>query len=73
MVLAKNRKALHNHEILEKFVAGVVLKGYEVKAIREGKVNFEGAYIKVMGNEVHVLNLSIGRYSKQGKEVAKTQ
>lgn len=68
-LLAKNRKAMFNHTLLEKYTAGIVLKGYEVKAIREGKVDFEGSYIKVINNEVVVINLNIGRYSKQSKDV----
>lgn len=68
-LLAKNRKAMFNRTLLEKYTAGIVLKGYEVKAIREGKVDFEGSYIKVINNEVVVINLNIGRYSKQSKDV----
>ncbi len=64
-LLAKNRKALFNHTLIKRFDSGIVLKGYEVKAIREGKVDFEGSYIKVVKNEVYVVNLNIGRYSKQ--------
>ncbi|MBW6441610.1 SsrA-binding protein SmpB [Patescibacteria group bacterium] len=67
-LLAKNRKALFNHTIIDRFDAGIVLKGYEVKAIREGKVDFEGSYIKTDAREVYVINLNIGRYSKQDKE-----
>ena len=51
--------------MIKRFDSGIVLKGYEVKAIREGKVDFEGSYIKVIKNEVFVINLNIGRYSKQ--------
>jgi len=68
-LLAKNRKALFNHSIISRFDAGIVLKGYEVKAIREGKVDFEGSYVRVIKSEVYVTNLKIGRYSKQSKEV----
>jgi len=68
MLLVKNRKAFYNYEIVEKYVAGVVLKGYEVKAIREKKVNFEGAYIKISGEEAFVVNLHIGRYSKKSQK-----
>ena len=69
-LLSKNRKALFNHSIISRFDAGVVLKGYEVKAIREGKVDFEGSYVRVIKNEVYVTNLKIGRYSKQSKEIS---
>jgi len=68
MLLVKNRKAFYNYEILEKYVAGVVLKGYEVKSIREKKVNFEGAYIKIRGKEAFVVNLPIGDYSKKSQK-----
>jgi len=67
-LLAKNRKALFNHSIIDRYDAGIVLKGYEVKAIREGKADFEGSYIKVDSGEIFVVNLNIGRYSKQSKE-----
>jgi SsrA-binding protein len=67
-LLAKNRKALFDHSIVDRFDAGMVLKGYEVKAIREGKVDFEGSYIKVLDGEAYLVNLNIGRYSKQAKE-----
>lgn len=72
MLLSKNRKALFNYEIVEKYMAGVVLHGYEVKAIREGNVNFEGSYIKIDKNEVFLINLYIGKYSKQSKNKAET-
>jgi SsrA-binding protein len=68
-LLAKNRKAMFNHTLLENYVAGIVLKGYEVKAIREGKVDFEGSYIKIVNDEAVIINLNIGKYSKQSKEI----
>jgi SsrA-binding protein len=69
-LLAKNRKALFNHSIIDRYDAGIVLKGYEVKAIREGKVDFEGSYVRVIKGEVFLTNLKIGRYSKQSKEIS---
>ena len=65
MLLAKNRKAYFAYTIVEKFLAGIVLKGHEVKAIREGKVSFEGSYIDIIGGKAVVKGLHIGRYSKQ--------
>ena len=67
LLLAKNRKAMFNHTLLERYSAGIVLKGYEVKAIREGKVDFEGSYIKLISGVLHVTGLYIGRYSKQSE------
>lgn len=66
-ILAKNRKALHNFAVLETYVAGLVLKGYEVKAIREGKVSFEGSYVDIVDGRPCLINLYVGRYSKQSK------
>ena len=67
MLLAKNRKALHNYEVLEKIVAGIKLKGYEVKALKEGNASFEGSYIEIGDSGVVVKNLFVGRYSKQSQ------
>jgi SsrA-binding protein len=72
MLLVKNRRAYYDYEIIEKFLAGMVLRGYEVKALREKKANFDGAYIKVDKGEVFVVNMYIGRYSKQSQEVSDT-
>ncbi len=73
MLLAKNRKAFYDHEILEKFTAGIALKGYEVKAVKEGKVNMDGSFVQVLGHEVYVINMYIGQYSKQSQETGKQQ
>jgi len=64
-LLAKNRKALFDYGIIDKYTAGIVLEGHEVKSIREGNVNFEGSYISMVENEPYVVNLYIGRYSKK--------
>jgi SsrA-binding protein len=69
MLLTKNRKALYNHTILEKFTAGVVLKGYEVKAIKEHKADFEGAYVQIIAQKPCLVNMHIGRYSNQSNDV----
>jgi len=68
MLISKNRKALFDHEIIEKYIAGIVLKGFEVKAIKENKASFEGSYIQIIDNEPYVINLNIGKYSKQSKD-----
>ena len=68
MLIVKNRKALFNHQIVEKFLAGIELKGYEVKAIKENNVTFEGAHVSVTDGQVFVQNLHIGKYSKQSQE-----
>lgn len=73
MLLAKNRKALFNYEVVHKYIAGIQLYGYEVKAIREGKVSFEGAYVDIIDGGAFIVNLYVGRYSHQSQELSETQ
>ena len=68
MLIAKNRKALFKHEIIDKYLAGIELKGYEVKAIKEKNVSFEGAYVEIKDGQTYVNNLHIGKYSKQSQK-----
>ena len=68
LLLSKNRSALYDNELVEKYVAGIVLKGYEVKAIREKKAAFDGVYVQIVRGEVFVVNMHIGEYSKQGRQ-----
>jgi SsrA-binding protein len=60
---AQNRMASHNYFILERFEAGVALRGTEVKSIREGKANLKDSYGLVKDGEAFLLNLHIGPYS----------
>jgi len=70
LLLVKNRSAMHDHTLISEYVAGIVLKGYEVKGIREKKASFEGSYVQILGGVPVVVNLTIGAYSKQGNEIA---
>ena len=45
-ILADNRKAFHDYEILEKYTAGIVLTGTEIKAARKGSVNLKDGFAK---------------------------
>lgn len=63
---AFNRAASHNYFLLERFEAGVALRGTEVKSIREGKANLRDAYGLVKDGEAFLLNLHIGPYSHSG-------
>jgi SsrA-binding protein len=62
-VLATNRKALFNYEILERAEAGIVLVGTEVKSIREGGLHFRDAYVERKGDELFLVGCRIGPYS----------
>lgn len=61
--VATNRKAFHDYFIEEKFEAGIVLQGTEVKSLREGRVNLQDSYASVKGGEVFLHNCHISPYS----------
>lgn len=58
-IIAKNKKAKFSYEIIEKIEAGIVLKGSEVKAVRDNKVAIENAYAIFKKNEIWMMNLHI--------------
>ena len=62
-ILATNRKALFNYEILERAEAGVALLGTEVKSIREGGLNFRDSFVEFKGGELFLVGCRIGPYS----------
>ncbi len=61
--IARNKKAFHDYEILEKFEAGISLKGSEVKAIRLGRVNLKESFVKIIKGEAYLLNSHISHLS----------
>jgi SsrA-binding protein len=59
----KNKKAYHDYEILEKYEAGIALKGTEVKSLREGKANLRDAFVRIENGEAYLFNAYIAPYS----------
>lgn len=59
MSIAENRKAHFNYHIEERFEAGLVLEGWEVKAIREGQVQMTDGYVLIKDGELHLIGLRI--------------
>ncbi len=57
--VARNKKAFHDYEILDKYEAGLVLEGSEVKALREGRVNLKDSFIRIIKGEPFLLNAHI--------------
>ena len=57
-----NRKAYHDYLVLERFEAGLALKGTEIKSIREGRVNIKDAFAKPQGGELWLVNAHIAAY-----------
>ncbi len=64
-VVATNRKARHNYHIIDTIEAGIVLKGTEVKSIRDGNVNLKDSYARLINAEMFLFNMHISPY-KQG-------
>lgn len=60
---ATNKKATFEYQILEKFEAGLVLTGPEVKSIRNGNIKLTGAYVTFHGPEAFLLNAHVGQYA----------
>ena len=61
-VIARNRRASFQYEIVEKFEAGIVLTGPEVKSLREGRANLGDAYASIRGGEAWLHKLHISAY-----------
>jgi len=61
-IYAENDKAYFNYNILEKFEAGLVLLGTEVKAIKTGKVTIKGSYVTIEDNEAYLTGANIPPY-----------
>jgi SsrA-binding protein len=62
-VVCRNRRAFHEYEVLDKLECGIVLKGTEVKSLREKAANIEDAYAKVEDGELWLLGSDIPEYS----------
>lgn len=67
-IIAKNRRAFHEYEILDRWEAGLVLQGTEVKALREGRCNLGDAYGEITGGEAWLCKMHIGPYEQGNRE-----
>ena len=65
-VIAQNRRARHLYHFLEHEVAGIELRGTEVKAIRDGRVNLTDAHVHFVGGEAILMGCHIGPYEHGG-------
>lgn len=59
MSIISNKKAFHDFFIEERFEAGIVLEGWEVKAIRAGKGQLKDSYVKIRNNEIWLLGFNV--------------
>ena len=63
-VISTNRKAFHDFLIFDKYVAGIVLTGTEIKSIRKGMLNLKDSFAKIEDNEVFLYNMHISPYEQ---------
>ncbi|MBW2266029.1 MAG: SsrA-binding protein SmpB [Deltaproteobacteria bacterium] len=61
-IICRNRKARHEYFLLDKYEAGMVLLGTEVKSLRLGQANLKDSYAKIKAGEVFLYNMHIGIY-----------
>jgi SsrA-binding protein len=61
-LIAKNKKAYFNYELLETYEAGIALLGSEVKSIREGRISLKEAYAEIKEGEVYLVSCHISPY-----------
>ena len=64
--IARNKRAKFDYHILDTFEAGLVLKGTEVKSLRDGRANISDAYGIIKNGEAYLLNLHISPYESRG-------
>jgi SsrA-binding protein len=65
--ITKNKKGLHNYQIIEEFEAGIVLTGQEVKSVKNGHINLAGSYVRIKGGEVWLVGAQIPKYKHAGE------
>ncbi|MBS1796377.1 MAG: SsrA-binding protein SmpB [Acidobacteria bacterium] len=66
--IVNNRHAFHEYHILDRYEAGVALKGTEVKSVMDGRIQLKDSYVSVSEGEVWVLNAHISPYSHGNRE-----
>ncbi|EAI3917077.1 SsrA-binding protein SmpB [Campylobacter upsaliensis] len=62
-IIARNKKALFDYHIIERFEAGIVLKGSEVVALRAGRANLKDSFVRIIRGELFLLNAHISLLS----------
>ena len=63
-IIAQNKKALHDYQIIDRIEAGIVLAGDEVKSIKAGHVSLKGSFAHLQGAELWLVNCHITPYAK---------
>ncbi|MGX7013226.1 SsrA-binding protein SmpB [Vagococcus silagei] len=63
-IIAQNRKARHDYTVIDTIEAGIVLKGTEIKSIRQRRVNLKDGFARVRNGEVYLMNVHISPYEQ---------
>ena len=63
-VISTNRKAFHDYLIFDKFIAGIVLTGTEIKSVRKGAINLKDSFAKIEDGEIFLYNMHISPYEQ---------
>ena len=69
MIITTNKRAYFDYQILETIEAGVELKGFEVKAIKTGRINLAGSYVVIRNNEAWLINADIPAYQPKNAPI----
>jgi SsrA-binding protein len=72
-IIAQNKKARHEFEILEKFEAGIVLQGSEVKALRAKRANLNDAFCRFIKGELYLMNAHISHLNTTNRHFSKDE
>ena len=62
MALAENKRAYFDYDILDKYEAGIELLGFEVKSIKNGRINLSGSYVVIKENQAWLINADVSPY-----------
>ncbi len=63
-IIAKNRRVRHDYELLDRFEAGLVLSGGEVKSVKAGHIDLKGSYISIKAGEAYLTSAHISPYKQ---------
>lgn len=61
-IIAKNRRAWYDYEIIDRFIAGIVLSGQEVKSIKSGGISLKGSFVHFQNGEAYLVNAHVRAY-----------
>ncbi|MDR1052352.1 MAG: SsrA-binding protein SmpB [Endomicrobium sp.] len=68
-IFSSNKKAYYDYEIIEKFEAGIVLYGFEVKSIKNSNVSIVGGIVKIFNCEAFIYGISIAKYKNMSNHI----